>query len=65
MLTTEIGTNVQTGLTGVHKPARPVWLTLSKMKLTSQLRSSHQDDQNAYVEHPIWSSNERVMTSGK
>ena len=40
MLTTEIGTNVQTGLTGVQKPARPVWLTLSKMKLTSQLRSS-------------------------
>ena len=30
MLTTKIGTAVQTGLTGMHRPVRPVKVTLSK-----------------------------------
>jgi hypothetical protein len=30
MLMTKIGTTVQTGPTHVHKPVRPVWVTLSE-----------------------------------
>jgi len=30
MLTTKIGTAMQIGLTSMHKPVRPVWVTLSK-----------------------------------
>ena len=33
--------------------------------LTSPLRSFRQDDQNAYVERPIGTSNERVMAPGR
>ena len=32
MLTTKIGTVVQTGLTGMHRPVRPVNVALSKCK---------------------------------
>ena len=35
-----------------------------KAKWTSPLHRSCRDDQNAYVEHPIWTSDERDMTSG-
>ena len=32
---------------------------------TAPLRRSRWDDQNAYMEHPIWSPNEKVMPSGR
>ena len=32
---------------------------------TSPLHSSRRDDRNAFVECPIWSSDERVMASGR
>jgi hypothetical protein len=50
----------------VHNPIRPVGGDFAKnADLTSPLRSSGRDDQNAYIERPIWSSDERVMTSRK
>ena len=33
--------------------------------LTSPLRSFRRSDQNAYMERQIWTSDERVMTSGR
>ena len=33
-------------------------------KWTSPLHRSRRDDQNAYVEHSIWTSDERDMASG-
>jgi hypothetical protein len=33
--------------------------------ITSPLRSSRRDDRNAYIEHPICSSYEGVMTLGR
>ena len=62
-MTTKIDTDVQTSMTGMHKPTRPIWSTLSKCKLISPLCNSHLVDQNAYIEHH-WSSAERVMISG-
>ena len=55
------------------RPVRPVctnWPDRSRclcqnINWTSPLRSSHRDDQNAYVERLIWSSDERVMVSGR
>ena len=53
---------VQTGQTDMHKPVR--WLC-QNANWTSPLRSSRRDDQNAYIEHLIWSLDERVMASGR
>jgi len=36
-----------------------------KAKWISPLRRSRRGDQNSYMERPIWTSNERVMTSGR
>ena len=55
------------------RPVRPVCTNqpdrsrclCQNINWTSPLRSSHRDDRNAYVEHPIWSSDERVMVSGR
>jgi len=33
--------------------------------MTSQLRSSRRDNQNAYMERLIWTSDERVMAPGR
>ena len=65
VLTTKIGR--------LCRPVRPVctnrsdrlrWLC-QNTNWTSPLCSSRRDDWNAYVERPIWSSDERVMASGK
>ena len=43
---------------------RSRWLCQNS-DLTSPLRSSRRDDQNAYMERPIWTSDERVMAPGR
>ena len=60
LLTTRIGKTVRTGLTGILDRSR--WFC-QNADLTSPLRSSRRDDQNAYMKRPIWNSDERVMTS--
>ena len=42
------------------KPVLPVKVTLSKCKFDFTLRRSRRDYQNAYVERPIWISDEKV-----
>ena len=54
------------------RPVRPLCLTgqtglvkvLKNVKWTSPLCISRQDDQNAYMERPIWTPDERDMASG-
>ena len=46
-----------TGQTGLVK-------VLKNVKWTSPLRISRRDNQNAYVERPIWTPDERDMASG-
>ena len=54
------------------RPVRPLCLTgrtglvkvLKMQKWNSPLRGSRRDDQNAYVERPIWTPDEIDMASG-
>ena len=62
LLTTRIVKTVRTGLTGILDRSR--WFC-QNADLTSPLRSSRRDDQNAYIERPIWTSDERVMAPGR
>ena len=32
---------------------------------TAPLRRSHRDNRNAYIEHPIWTTDEEVMPPGR
>ena len=62
MLTTEIDRLCRPVCT--NRSNRSRWLC-QNINWTSPLRSSHRDDRNAYVERLIWSSDERVMVSGR
>jgi hypothetical protein len=62
MLTTKVSTVVQTGQTGVTNQTGVSDFTKVK-NLTSPLRISCREDQNSYLERPIWSLGERFMTS--
>ena len=48
----------------IDRSDRSRWLCKNS-DLTTLLRSSRRDDQNAHMEHPIWTLDERVMTPGR
>ena len=58
----------QSGQTGQTSPIN--WSDRSKqvceiVNWTAPLRRSRRDDRNPYIEHPIWSPDERVMPPGR